>query len=342
MKKTLVILVALVLLLGSMSLSAEGKWTNWSEGILYPLYQVGGGGWNAGWGPVDWAAAGGEPGLYNEWVFAYDGDNFGFSAVLAFDGRLLGNLGRFGVYFKPFDMMKLTMGAPRIDDYRFTTKIDGAGVTRLNDGAYGAVLQLTPIEGLSVGAALYVPNEAPTYGWLVKERCFGAGASYALPDIATLDATYSGDKNVVNASLKVTALQGIGIMAGYEIDWTMAKLKNSVYASISSPVGPVNAALDGKLAMAADTSFAGELDVQYPMGKWTLGVTGGYDNGAGLIGSGEGTPGNGFVVFPYVKAGFGDSYLKCGFVYAGGYAAYGSMAKTDAVMAVPILYVLSF
>jgi hypothetical protein len=73
------------------------------------------------------------------------------------------------------------------------------------------------------------------------------------------------------------------------------------------------------------------------MGMWTLGVTAGYDQGVGLIGSGEGTPGNGLVIFPYVKAGFGDSCVKAGFVYAGGYDS-----THEAVMAVPIMYVISF
>jgi hypothetical protein len=345
MKKVSVILVALVLLLASMSLSAEGKWTNWGEGILYPVYSVDMDGANAGWGPIDWAEAGGETGIYNEFSFGYDGDNFGFSAVWGFDGKTVGNLTRFGAYYKMFDMLKLTIGAPRIGDYRFTTKIDGAGVTRFIDGAYGMAIQVTPIENLSVGAALYVPDLDPSAGgaaFLTKEKCFGAGASYALPDIATIGAIYNGDKNVVNASVNVTALKNVGIMAGYQLDWTLKDLAHKMYASLSAPVGPVNLALDGGFGIAADNTFAAELDANYVMGKFALGVTGGYDNGFGLIGSGEGTPGNGLVVFPYVKANFGDSYVKTGFIYAGGYDAHGGVAKAASVMAVPVMYVISF
>jgi hypothetical protein len=156
MKKTSVILVALLLLLAGVSLSAEGKWTNWSEGILYPFYKVGDADATAGWGPIDWASAGGATGQYAEWTFAWDGDNLGFTATLAFDGKDFALLNRFGIYYKFFNnMLKLTMGAPRIE-YRYTTKIEGGGVTRLINGDYGAVLEATPIQGMSVGEDLYV------------------------------------------------------------------------------------------------------------------------------------------------------------------------------------------
>jgi len=351
MKKISVILVALLLLLASMSLSAESKWTLWGEGILYPYYQVGSADATTGWGPADWAAAGLATGQYSEWGLKWDGDNFGFYGFFVFDGKTLVTapsplalgVGRFGAYYKFFNnMAKLTMGAPRVDDYRFTTKIEGGGVTRLVDGAYAGLLEVYPIEHLSAGVILYIDNVLPFE--TLDSRDIGACLAYEFPNIAAIRAAWNNDKNLLNATVKVTALKGIDLMAGYEADWTAADLESKVFASGGGAVGPVNLAVDAGLDMIGDTtSFAAELRAEYALNDmWKIGVLGGYDNGVGLNGSGEGTPANGFAIFPYFKAGFGDSYVKVGFVYAGGYDAHGIKAKTDQVIAIPIMYVVSF
>jgi hypothetical protein len=360
MKKVCVILVALLLLVG-MSLSAQGKWTNWGEGIMYPFYKVGSADAGAGWGPVDWGTdLGPVTGQYNEWTFAYDGDNIGAYWVLAFDGKefadlLVNPMQRFAIYFNFGSMVKATFGAPRVSDYRPATFIEGNHTGRVDDGDYAGMLQVMPIEGLSAGALLFIPNDpqpwaAPDWG-----KAFGFGASYVLPNIATLYASARLDNEWVNVSANVTALKDIGLMASFAYDWTdpldpaeEGDWRMFVLASAKMPVGPLKLALDAglktELGTAHDTlGFGANLDGQYALNdKWTLGATVGYDNGAGLVGGGEGTPGVGFSVFPYLKAGFGDSYVKLGFVYASGYDAHGSLSQADAVMAIPIMYVISF
>lgn len=352
MKKAALILVALLLLVG-VSLSAEGKWTNWGEGIMYPIYKLGSADLTAGWGPVGWAPAGANaaanPSLYQQWDFAYDGDNFGFLAELEFNGSDFATaLHHFGVYFKPFDMLKITMGAPRISDYKVGTFIEGAHTGRVMDGTYGAIVQLMPVDGLSVGAAVYVPNADPSTFTMDWEKAFGFAASYAIPNIATVLAQARLDQEWVEGTVDVKALQGIGLMASFKYDWTAGEEGIYALASAKGTVGPVNLALDAGLKNNVGTlfdtmAFAADVNAQYAINMtWALGATIGFDNGAGVVGSGEGTPGNGISLFPYVKAMFGDSYLKVGFVYAGGYDARDSLAAADAVIAVPVLYVISF
>lgn len=340
MKKASLILVALLLLVG-MSVSAEGKWTNWGEGIMYPFYKVGDLDATAGWGP-SWVGAGG---AYTEWKLAYDSDDFGYYAVWAFDSGV-NNLGltRWAAWYQ-FGMVKATLGAPRVSDYRPASFIEGNHTGRMIDGNYGGVLQATPVEGLSLGAALYVPVAFAAMDW---GTAFGFGASYAIPDVATLYASARLDAEWVNASVNVTALEGIGLMASAAYDWTTGEDGLFALASAKLAAGPVNLAIDAGLKTNGGTLFdtmvfGANLDAQYPINdKWVVGVMGGYDNGAGLVGGGEGTPGAGVSVFPYLKALFGDNYVKIGFVYAGGFDAHDSVAAVEAIMAIPIMFVYAF
>jgi len=350
MKKASLILVALLLLVG-VSLSAEGKWTNWGEGIMYPLYKVGDADATAGWGPVGWGA-GTDAAIYQEWHFAFDGDNFGYEAMLNFNGEDTAvSLHHFNVYFQPFDMLKVTMGAPRINDYRWTSFIEGNdGYGRVNNGTYGAVVQVMPVEGLSVGALVYVPNMDPALATSTVEwdKAFGFGASYSMMNVGTFYAQARLDSEFFNVGVDITALEGVGLGAYFGYDWTDGADSMRVIASAKAGLGPVNLALDAGLqtnqGTAADTLvFGADVDAKYPLSDmWTVGATVGYDNGLGLVGGGAGTPGVGFSLFPYVKAGFGDSSLTLGFIYASGYDAHDSVATADAVIALPIMYVISF
>lgn len=344
MKKASLILVALLLLVG-MSVSAEGKWTNWGEGILYPFYKVGDLDATAGWGP-GWV--GGVSGAYTEWNLAYSGEDFGYYAVWAFDGSA-NNLGltRWAAWYQ-FGMVKATLGAPRVSDYRPASFIEGNHTGRLIDANYGMVLQAMPVDGLSLGAAMYVPDVAPSAGVMDWGKAFGFGASYALPDVATLYASARLDAEWVNASVNVTALEGIGLMASVAYDFTDGEDGIFGLASVKMAAGPVNLAIDAGLKTNGGTAFdtmvfGANLDVQYPINdKWVVGIMGGYDNGAGLVGGGEGTPGAGVSAFPYLKALFGDNYVKIGFVYAGGFDAHDSVAAVEAIMAIPIMFVYAF
>jgi len=337
MKKASVILVALVLLFASMSLPAEGKWTNWGEGILYPFYKVGDADAVADWGPDGWAPAG-DGGPYNEWAFGYDGENYGFTAVWAFEGKSLdaASLHRFAAWYKPFDMLKITLGAPRVADYRLATKVEGAGYTRLMNGDYGMALQLMPIEGLSLGAAMYV-DPAPLA--LDLGNNFGLGASYTFPDIAKVVAQFRSDIEEISVGADITALEGIGLVVAYAVNWSLADLAHSAFVSASMGLGPVNLKADAAMTYMTQFDVGVVVNGEFAMDKLALGASIGYDTAAVIVGSGEGTPGAGFSLFPYVKANFAnDSYLKAGFVYASGNDLNGNTA----IMGIPILYVVAF
>jgi len=358
MKKAWVFLFALVLLFASVSVFADGaaaKWTNWGEGILYPYIQVGTAAASNGWGP-NWDT---KPGVDQEWTFAYDGNNYGYAATFEFGGNQFatgtsaadGPLTWWQAYYKFFDIAKLTFGKPNIRDYRLTTKIEAYGYNALFNWGdnNGMALQLMPMAGLSLGVALYVPSVNATLNTTALDFAnnIGAGASYAIPDMATIavDWKQAGGANGTKqfyVGVNVTAIKDIGIVAAYQADYSSsANLINSAFASVSAAFAPITVAVDAGLKMTASPSnlyYSGELDLQYAMGMWVIGATVGYDTGTGINGSGTGYPASGLQIYPYVKANFDNgSNVKVGFLYAG-----GTGTSPVATMGIPVLYTVAF
>jgi hypothetical protein len=344
MKKASVILFALVMLAASIPLFADGapvaKWTNWSEGIIYPYYQVGSAAASNGVGP-NWAGTG----SYQSWALGYDGNNYGYSSIFEFGDAAfaVANLSWYQAYYKMFDMVKLTFGKPNIRDYRLTDKINGNGYNALFNWGdqHGLAVQVTPVAGLSVALGLYVPNVAAGTNLAALDYAnnFGAAFSYAIPDMATIAVDYRGDLKQVSVGANITAVKDIGVVVSYQADFSnSAQLVSKAFVSASAAFAPVTVAADFAMKYATALNFAVEADVQYAMAPWTIGVTVGYDDGLAWVGSGMGLPGDGLSFFPYVAAGFDNgSSVKIGFVYAA-----GSGASPVATMGLPILYTFAW
>jgi len=346
MKKASVFLVALVLIVASAPLFADGaaaKWTNWGEGIVYPYFATGTAAANNGWGP-NWDGAA-QPGADQEWTWAYDGNNYGYAMTTEFGGghAFAPAISWWQAYYKFFDMLKVTFGQPNMRDYRLTSKIEGFGYNAIfNWGDQtGLAVQLTPVAGLSLAAALYVPMVDVTKNTAALDfvNAFGVAGSYAIPDMATIAFDYRADKKQLSVGANVTAVKDIGIVIEYQADFSnSAQLVNSAFASVSAAFAPVNVAVDAGIKSGATLAYSAELDLQYAMGMWVLGATAGYDTGTGINGSGTGVPGSGVTVYPYVKANFDNgSNVKIGFIYAS-----GSGTSPVAQMGLPILYTIAF
>jgi len=188
---------------------AAGSFHAWNQGNLFPYYSVGGaaGGW--GWGPT-WDTNSAQ-GIDQEWTFSYDGNNYGFSGTFEFGGGFFGvdgatspgggALSWFQTYYKFGDIAKVTIGRPRFNDYTEFSQVEGNNFKRFGDSDYMAIVQVFPVAGASIAAALYVPyiyadttgsanyilNQAslatvsPDYG-----SNFGLAASYAVPNLVSI------------------------------------------------------------------------------------------------------------------------------------------------------------
>jgi hypothetical protein len=385
MRKVLILLVAFAVM--GTAAFADGKFTAWNEGIAFLYAQVGNSTSQVGWGP-NWDKPSGA-GADNEWTFGYDGKGYGFSGSFEFGfsnaagggpGLTLGNSSWqwFGAYFKPFgDAVKITLGAPRID-YVQWTYIEGYGAySRFVSNDLAVAAEIKPMGGLTIGLADFLPaNIVPgslTLGNLGSGTNFdilsnfGVLLSYSMDNLGTLTAQYkvqnatgnpntTRDSSNVGVGLNISAIQNIGINAGFNYDFVNSLMK--VSASAKASLAPILIEADVAFAQSnvetADAlktvvpafgSFGAEALVEYDMGTMGIGAQIGYDDGqgVGLLGESASAAWNGFEVYPYAVANFDNgSSIKIGFVYASGVAATANAAAGQSLIAIPITYVWAF
>jgi len=370
MRKAWVILLVVALTAVSVSAFADGAWTAWNQGNFYPYISFNSATGVAGWGP-NYDTNGG---IDQEWTFAYSGKNYGFNMTTEFgntnvltagslsSSQTFGGISWFATWFKLFDMVKVSLGMPRIGDYQQFTNIEGANYSRFADSNWGAYVQITPIDGLSIGLADYVPGVSATAlaqspaGTVAYGNGFGAAIQYAVANIVTLQAQYKaigsstqgGTSQAVQVGFNLTAMKGLGVNGAVNIDFSNASaLTEGVLLSAKWAADPIMVALDAKFANSTTFQYGVEAQLEYAMGMWALGAQVGYDSGTGLF---NGNVGDwaGFEAWPYVKASFDNgSFLKIGFLYASGSTTAattwnGVTTGLKPVIAVPVVYVWAF
>lgn len=357
MKRLVIAAVVLALVAAAIPVMADGKFTAWNQGNVFLYAQAGADPAFVGWGPGwDLAKDGTGIGVDQEWAFGWDGKNIGFSGTFEFGNTGLGSISWFGTYFKFADIVKVTLGKPRID-YRQFTFIEGAGFNRLVNGEYSVTAEVTLMKGLTIGLVDFVPlgtnweasnnvDVAGGNGYQVISSAtpidylknLGFGALFAVPDLGTFMAQYKSNANAMDLGVNISAIKNIGIEVAATVSFTYPDIGINTLASVQAAFAPLTIAVDAGLNMkGATTGFAVEAKVEYAMGMVALGALAGYDDGKGvaLFNQQCGTW-DGLEVYPYVKANFDGGYIQLGFVYAGGANTH------DSVIAVPIIYSWSF
>jgi len=375
MKKAWVFLIVLALLALSVPIFADapaaGSFHAWNQGDFFPVFAWGSNSASSGWGPY-WDA---NKGIDQEWTFSYDGNNYGFNATFEFgmdqfvtEPTAAGQpISWFATYYKFGDLVKVTIGKPRFNDYTDFTVIEGQNFTRFGDSDFMGIFQLFPVSGLSVAAALYTPNTlggaaANAIAGLAADYGdnFGVAASYAVANMASVKVLYRasesalGDSSTatkkVSGSVSVSAIKGLTAIVGAQAD--VSSSSNTIITAYLtagiSMFSPITLNFDGAIKNASGpgtTAYFAEIQGEYVVAApWSVGVQLGYDGGSqtgvkvGWFdgGSGEWT---GLQIWPYVKAAFDNgSSFKVGFVYA----SADMNGASNAVIAVPIIYVWAF
>ncbi len=377
MKKAWVFLIALALLAFSMPVFAQapaaGSFHAWNQGNFYPFFQIGSNTATSGWGPT-WDT---EKGIDQEWTFSYDGNNYGFNATFEFGMDNFGNtitgvptISWFGTYYKFGDLVKVTIGKPRMSDYTDFSAIEGQNFARFGDSDFGGFVQLYPVPGASIAAALYSPNTGVgaignSAAGLAADlgKNFGVAASYAVPNMASVKVMYkaregtlgdssTGYQNVVSGSVSYTGIQGLTAIAGAQAD--ISNSNNTVITGYltgsTTMLAPLTVKVDLALknqASPSATAYFAEIQGEYVVAApWSIGANIGYDGtsddavltGVGWFGGGS-HEWYGFQIWPYLKASFDNgSFLQIGFVYA----TKDYTGASNATIAVPIVYVWAF
>lgn len=358
MRKTLILLVAFALIGVAVFADAPatgGKFTSWNQGDVYLAESVGGGNATYGWGP-GWDSP---VGVDQEWSFGWDGKNIGFSATMEFGGgNLLAQAPSalwFGTYYKFADLVKVTLGAPRIS-YRQYDYIEGGTVNnRLVSGEYAVAAEVTPLAGLTVGLAALIPNNtasiAKTFSgaaWQVISSAtgmdylnsFAAGVNYNMDKVGTFMAQYkttSSTSKAIDIGATINAIQNIGVSFSCDFGVGSTPISIATLTSVQAAFAPLTLAATFGFNYSSASAIAVEAKAEYAIGDYAVGLLGGYDDGKGVIlfeqqcGTWDGVE-----VYPYVKANFEGGYIQLGFVYASGANGHSSF------IGIPLQYSWSF
>jgi hypothetical protein len=362
MRKTLILLVALALI--GTAAFADGKFTAWNQGNLYLSTQVGSAPATYGWGPGwDAAANGVGIGVDQEYSFGWDGKNIGFSGTFEFGATGLSQISWFGTYYKFADLVKLTLGAPRVDYRQYDYIEGGAAGSRFVNGNYSATIEVTPIKGLTFAYAQFIPNNqtansaASTYDVSTTPWAYiasatpmdyldnlGVGVLYTMDKVGTFTAQLKTAQQTaktgteLDAAATINAIDNIGFVVA--TNFTFKTSDTPIYALVSAQAAfaPLTlAATFGTSISSASTAIAVEAKAEYAMGAYAIGVLGGYDDGKGVaLFAQQCGDWDGAEVYPYVKANFDGGYVQLGFVYASGANGHNSL------MAIPVTYSWSF
>lgn len=359
MKRVLVVMLALVMGAGLLFAAdqAPSKWSAYVEGWLIFADQAG----RVGMGP-SWAsdsatnaadpAIGGEVGQFTDLTLSYAEPNMGFSFVDEFNSNDFGDptkgLRNMSGWLSMFDgKAKLTAGLVRDASYRPASYIEGAAAfTRLGNAEWGMLLQLFPVKGLSLGTFGMFPQAMTAADYA---NMFGFGASYDIPSVATLYASYRMQDSFVNttttgtltdeigAAVRLNMIKGLPVLVAWNMDmYTIAKTLNSFIVSTTYTMGPMNFMLDAKLQYQTAFDVAVEAQAAYKLNStFSLGANLGYAT-AGLVG--YATDGGGvaqILLYPWVVVNVGSaSFLELGF--------RGNYTGTTFNWNIPLKYVISF
>jgi hypothetical protein len=329
MKRALVVLLALVLGAGLL-FAADAKWGAWIEGDVV-LYDSDG---NAYVGP-GWFGAPAGAGAYNTLSLSYSEDNFGFAMTSEFEADAFNSALRdIKGWYKLFDgMLKVSAGKLRIGDYRPTTYVEGtAAYGRILSAQWGLLLQVMPVEGLSIGVAAEYPNGRPGVANAADyANNLAFAASYDIAELAKLFVQYSLMTDTLGVAAEVKAVKGLPILVSFAYNTASSAI--TTFLSASYGMDKLSFALDAKIAYATAFDYGVEANVGYALSDmYKVGATVSYANAGGAFFTDLGA---GFGVYPWFNVAVGGGSLNLGFaLWTGDPAALG--------WKIPLKYVIAF
>jgi hypothetical protein len=273
MKKLLIVLLALTVIGvfafadDAMAPAPVGQFHAWNYGMLFAMAANGSASssTSVGWGP-SWDP---NRGIDQEWTFAYDGKDYGFSGTFEFgmgdfgeSTTGAGSISWFDTYYKFGDFAKFTAGKLDIGEYRWTTFIEGAANARFGQRAYAGMIQVYPIEGLSLAVLENVPGNTTTYmGDTVNAVNFSYGtfvganyqnwtnvaASYVMKDMGKVYFAWNNTASEFSVGVNISAVKPLSLQVVYDDDYAGGVATSTVWITGSYTMDA--------LALTADIGF---------------------------------------------------------------------------------------
>ena len=319
--------------------------------------------------------------------FSAAGEQIGVVGDIKLDGNAVAVNDNAYIWIKPFSWLKVQIGQSFEDSLRGSMCFgtwdwlrqwgvmtgDDLTFTRMADvknskgsdestALLGAIIALTPIEGLNINVGLktgavdtdigkesYVDKDGNTVVVDKKQASYGAcdaekvfkniqvQVGYAIPNVAQIKAQYigMGDHGIINAAVGINAVEDMKLEVGAFID-TKEKEDIVIGAIWGMPVGPVNLNANVKFAIPTDSARKADL---------VAGVGAGFDCGNGLGVTADVRVHQSFAEGAKTDLGFGlyaDKWLGNGSVGVGfegavnGTSIAGTNAAGDFKMAIPV------
>lgn len=277
-------------------------------------------------------------GVYTETYLTYKAKDMGLSAtVIAQNGKTWDEVNRknsgFDVFGSPRNYKfwyqvcsaaKLSAGVLREGPARLTSYIDGNGFsTRLANVEAGVLAEMNVVKGLT--AAVFVPVTASAPKTDLGNSAFGA--SYAIPDLATVVASYRLVNKELAAGVDLKAIKGITLKAGLN-NVGIPGGSTVLYATFGKKDAALNFGADAAFVVKPTSGYSLKGMVEYTMGSYVLGAKASIDNGNAAAYQSN----NALVINPYLKKNFAAGDIKVGVTYNAGTTA----------LALPVDFEISF
>ncbi len=260
-------------------------------------------------------------------------DNLGFQTFITTDPHASPGYGdQTKIYLKFNDMFLLQYGIVEVDNLR--GKIGGMNVigtseeddifTRFKPNS-GAVLSVTPVDGLFIGLAVTTGDNF--YGPELAEKTYKgiqAGAGYEIDDIGLIRAQYigskdDGDNGKIQAAFQLTAVDSLNLDLGGTIGLN-EKDAHSVNLGLTFGLDIVSLLFRADFSIGDDFEIPNlVLQAAFPVSSFTLGLeVGAYK----LL--------NDFSMqfAPYLRMSYGNGYFRAAF--------HGTLDGDDFAWAIPL------
>ena len=245
-----------------------------------------------------------------------ESENVGFNIDMNADGNAAGIGDTAYFWAKPWSWLELKVGKVQDDTGRgngaygiFNWKRMGLGwtgedvtFTRFGNGdgaqANGAIVKVTPVDGLWIIAAMDVQDNQPAEKTYLDNAQYGAG--YVIDGIGHIRAQYIGQSKKVNAAFDLTAVENLFVTVGayVPVDGNGGAANVNAYANLKLDAVSLHALVTTSIAsdfgfgvgIGADVDLGNGLganfDVRYQKTdlSFLAGLTKGLSNG--MIGCG--------------------------------------------------------
>ncbi|MDP2792295.1 MAG: hypothetical protein Q8O15_11140 [Rectinemataceae bacterium] len=264
-------------------------------------------------------------GIYTETYLTYKAKDMGLNATVIGGADFFATPRNYKFWYQVCSAAKISAGVLReTGSARLTSYIDGNGFsTRMANVEAGVLAEMNLLKGVTLAAFAPVTGVAP----LTDLQKSAFGVSLALPNLATVVASYRLNGYEAAAGVDLKVIKGITLKAGFKNTGTLGAA-TVIYGTFGQSANGLNFGADAAFVMKPTSGYSLKGMVEYTIGSYVLGAKASIDNGNAAAYQSN----NALVLNPYVKRNFAAGDIKVGATYNAG----------TSVITMPVDFEISF